>query len=35
MKNELENLADSEEATLPEICERLPDELSSILDYIG
>ena len=26
---------DSEEASLPEICERLPDELSSILDYIG
>ena len=25
---------DSEEATLPEICERLPDELSSILDFI-
>ena len=24
-----------EEAELPEICERLPDELSSILDYIG
>ena len=26
---------DSEEAELPEICERLPDELSGILDYIG
>ena len=26
---------DPEEAELPEICERLPDELSSILDYIG
>ena len=24
-----------EEAELPEACERLPDELSSILDYIG
>ena len=24
-----------EEAELPEICERLPDELSGILDYIG
>ena len=26
---------DLEEAELPETCERLPDELSSILDYIG
>ena len=24
-----------EEAKLPEICERLPDELSSVLDFIG
>ena len=27
--------ADTEEAELPETCERLPDELSSILDFIG
>ena len=26
---------DPEEAELPETCERLPDELSGILDYIG
>ena len=27
--------ADTKEAGLPEVCEKLPDELSSILDFIG
>ena len=31
----IQTKTDPEEAELPEICERLPDELSGILDFIG